>query len=128
MKIPQCASKYELKGIHGSDDLRGLPHPSQIFNCFEQFSTDDHFTDRFFVRDNDLKGNNRLYRLNTVVEYRDGVGPPGDFGSFKWEEYRKSHSFPPNSNAPESEESGSNPETSARTNAAKWCRIMYVII
>lgn len=85
----------------------------------------------FFVRDNDLLGNNRLYKENAVNEYQNGKYlyndiPTIENGVSRWEKYRESISAVPIPNTDKNERSMRNLDTTERTETSEWRRVMYV--
>jgi hypothetical protein len=91
------APNYELPNYHfGLLDYRDpLPNRSETSALFQQVDRiASNFSTRFFVRDNDLQGNNRLYESDIITEYHDGKYayskiPTRDNLVSRWEQYRE---------------------------------------
>jgi hypothetical protein len=78
-----------------------LPDPASIKAAFDQFyRLTPGYGIQFFVRDNDLNGNNRLYQPSVILEYPDNLSdrpgiirntpPPLQYGGYVGEDFRES--------------------------------------
>jgi hypothetical protein len=107
---------------------------SEISASFEQVDEiAPMLSTRFFVRDNDLWGNNRLYEEKTVKVYHDGEytysnTPTMENGDYRWNKYREPISAVDILNTDKNERSRTDPDTTEDNETAQWKRVMYVTI
>jgi hypothetical protein len=102
-----------------------LPEPADIMAVFKEF---DHFNlqrrgRRFFVRDTDVDGNNRLYQPFTILEYPDDHNQKPHINPFRPWDYE---GVGKNSTWNQYGEAVPTVGGAANGRASAWRRIMYV--